>query len=430
MERTYHTPRPDGEAEGTLKTQLVQGLQPALGEALEIWKGQVQELVQGAMAQSVAALVEAVLRASAAELAGPPSQGRARGDALWHGQQPGRVALPGGFQVRVLRPRLRSRTGREIAIPAYVQLQQRERAQRRMLEVLMRGVSTRNYRAVLPAMAEAAGVSRSSVSREAMQAAEEQLRTLMARPLAGLDVCVIYVDGMVYGRHHVIGAVGVDATGRKHVLGVQDGATENAAAVKDLLENLVSRGLNAVAPKLFVIDGAKALRNAIGAIFGPHHPVQRCRIHKIRNVLDRLPRRLRPDMAAAMRAAYRLSVVEGEHRLRHLASSLECSHPAAARSLLEGLDEIFTLNRLNLPLGLHRCLSSTNIIESPHAGVRMRVRRVTHWRSGAMAARWAASAFLSTELSFKRLMGYRDLPVLKAVLQRLDQAAAAAHGVA
>ncbi|MGH3182430.1 MAG: IS256 family transposase [Streptosporangiaceae bacterium] len=429
MEERYHTPASPGESGKTVKEQLKKGLGPALGVLLRHSWADARELVLEALQQGAVCLVEALLRASAEEVAGARTQGRQRGDVLWHGEQAGRVVLA-ECQLRVRRPRLRHREGRELKIPAYEQLQRREQAQRRMLELLMRGVSTRNYGAILPAMADAAGVSPSSVSREAAQAAEARLQELMGRGLEGLDLCVIYIDGIVFGEHHLIGAVGVDAAGRKHVLGVQDGATENAAAVKDLLENLISRGLNPAPPRLFVIDGAKALRSAVSAVFGPHHPVQRCRVHKIRNVVERLPKPLRSDLAAALRAAYRLPTVEGERRLRHLAASFASSYPAAAHSLLDGLEETFTINRLNLPLILHRSLGSTNVIESAHAGVRQRIRRVTHWRSGAMAARWAAAAFLSTEASFKRLMGYRDLPILIAVLQRLDPAAAAAQGVA
>ena len=181
---------------------------------------------------------------------------------------------------------------------------------------------------------------------------------------------MIYIDGMVFGEHHVISAVGVDAQGHKHVLGIQPGATENAAAAEDLLNQLVARGVKPDVKRLFVIDGAKALRAAIHRVFGSQHPVQRCRNHKIRNVVERLPEEQKDQVKAALRASYRLEAKEGMARLRKLAAWLEQEHPVAAASLREGLEECFTINRLGVPPSLHRCLATTNLIESPQSGVR------------------------------------------------------------
>jgi len=169
---------------------------------------------------------------------------------------------------------------------------------------------------------------------------------------------------------------------------------------------------------LFVIDGAKALRAAIGKVFGPQHPVQRCRNHKIRNVVERLPEEQKDQVKAAMRASYKLEAKEGMARLRKLADWLEQEQPAAANSLREGLDECFTINRLGIPPSLHRCLATTNLIESPQSGVRMRTRRVCRWRDTAMVERWAAASFLATEKNFRRIMGWKDLWQLEAILGR------------
>jgi transposase-like protein len=188
------------------------------------------------------------------------------------------------------------------------------------------------------------------------------------------------------------------------------------AVAKGLLENLVARGVDPKRRYLFVIDGSKALRAAINAVFGAQNPVQRCRHHKIENVMSYLPRHLKPQVKAALRAAFRLSPTEGMARLEKQAQWLEREHPDAAASLREGLEEIFTVNRLGLPPSLMRCLTSTNIIESPHSGVRLRTRRICRWREGRMALRWAAAAFLMTETSFRKIQGYRDLWMLKAVL--------------
>jgi transposase-like protein len=204
--------------------------------------------------------------------------------------------------------------------------------------------------------------------------------------------------------------------GRKHVLGIAEGASENLGVAKGLLENLVERGLDPQRRYLFVIDGSKALRAAIHAVFGAANPVQRCRHHKIENVMGYLPKHLKEQVKAALRAAFRLPVAEGMARLEKQAQWLEREHPDAAASLREGLEEMFTLNRLGLPPALCRCLGSTNVIESPHSGVRLRTRRICRWRDGRMVLRWAAAAFLMTEKNFRKIQGYRDLWMLKAVL--------------
>lgn len=366
------------------------------------------------------ATIEAVLEWSAEQVAGPRSQGRARSGAIgWHGRQRGRVYLK-ERKLAVERPRLRRRgrgTRNEVSIPAYEALQEGEGTGARMLEILLRGVSTRNYQRVLPEMADTVGVSRSSVSREALQAAEAELERLLDRRFDAVNLLVIYLDGMQFGDTHVIAAVGVDEKGRKHVLGIQEGATENAAAVQDLLERLIAHGVKPQPKLLFVIDGSKALRAAIRAVFGADHPVQRCRTHKLRNVLERLPEEQKDQVRAAMRAAWRLEAKAGMAQLEKLAQWLERNYPAAAASVREGLEECFTLNRLGVPPSLQRCLATTNIIESPQAGVRMRTRRVCRWRDAAMVQRWVAAAFLATEQNFRRLMGYQDLWMLEAILR-------------
>ena len=186
--------------------------------------------------------------------------------------------------------------------------------------------------------------------------------------------------------------------------------------VKGLLEDLVERGVSPERRRLFVIDGSKALRNAIDAVFGTGNPVQRCRNHKVENVMGHLPEDLKDQVKTVMKASYRLDAEEGIAKLKQQAKWLQSEHPSAAASLLEGLEETFTINRLGLPPRLRRCLATTNVIESPTAGVRLRTRRVTNWQDGGMVLRWAAAAYLETEKSFRRIIGYRDLWALKAVL--------------
>jgi len=415
LKRNYHTITKIGQANAGRLTEFLsrngQALLPMV-DLIEQSRLAVDELIDVAGR----ATIEAVLELSAAQVAGPRTPGQRRPEVLWHGRQAGRVCLQ-ERKLGVRKPRLRKKGGGEVPIPAYEAMQD-ARLGRRMLDVLMRGISTRQYEEVLPEMASTCGVSKSNVSREAAEAGDEALQELLERRFDRLDLLVIYIDGMVFGEHHVISAVGVDAQGHKHVLGIQPGATENAAAVEDLLNQLVARGVKPDVKRLFVIDGAKALRAAIHRVFGSQHPVQRCRNHKIRNVVERLPEEQKEQVKAALRASYRLEAKEGMARLRKLADWLEQEHPAAAASLREGLEECFTINRLGVPPSLHRCLATTNLIESPQSGVRMRTRRVCRWRDATMMQRWVAASFLATETNFRRIMGWKDLWQLQAILGR------------
>jgi putative transposase len=268
-------------------------------------------------------------------------------------------------------------------------------------------------------MAATVGVKKSSISRQVIEASAEQLRQLRERRWDQVEILVIYIDGQRFGAHHVISAVGVDLEGRKHVLGIEPGATENAAAVKRLLTHLRDHGLSTEQKYLFVIDGAKALRAAIDEVFGSGQPVQRCRNHKLRNVIDELPKDQHAQAMNLMRAAWKLrSAEEGEQRLEQLARFLEASYESAARSLREGLAEMFTLQRLKIPPSLHKCLATTNLIESPQGGVQKRTANVTRWRDQDMAERWVASAWLETEKKFRRISGHQDLWSLASILGR------------
>ena len=244
----------------------------------------------------------------------------------------------------------------------------------------------------------------------------------MERRLDGWDLLVIYLDGIQFGDYHVLGAVGVDVEGKKHVLGVREGASENTEVARALLEDLVVRGVDTGRRRLFVLDGSKALRSALDQVFGRQHPVQRCRHHKVRNVVGHLPKELQAQARATMRAAWKLEAKEGEQKLDQFARWLERDHPSAAASLREGLGEMFTINRLGLPPRLRRCLTSTNLIDSTHSGVRQKTHRVTNWKNGTMALRWAASSFVETEKSYRKIIGHQELWMLKAHLDDRDPA--------
>jgi putative transposase len=365
------------------------------------------------------ASLEAVLQLSATTVAGPPHQGkRGGGEIRRHGSQKGVVCLS-TQRVSVDKPRLRRQgggRGAEVPLPAYEAMQNDGALSQKLCGILMRGVSTRHYAAVIPEMAETCGVSKSAVSRDFVEASAEKLKELSERRFDDVDLLIVYIDGIRFGAYHVIAAIGVDADGDKHVLGLREGATENAVVVKALLEDLVERGVKPGRRRLFVIDGSKALRQAIDAVFGADNPVQRCRNHKVENVMGHLPEHLKEQVKATMKAAYRLGADEGVQRLKLQAEWLQDEYPSAAASLREGLEETFTINRLGLTSALRRCLATTNLIESPGAGVRLRTGRVTNWKSGSMVLRWAATAYLETEQKFRKLMGYRDLWMLKAFL--------------
>jgi putative transposase len=362
--------------------------------------------------------LEMILRLSAEQVAGPRTPGKATGEIRWHGSQRGQVKLA-DRKVRVKRPRLRHKTEGEVPVPAYESLRTDRGLSEQMLGALLRGVSTRSYQEVLPEMAATVGVSRSSVSRQAIDASAEQLKQLQERRWEDVEILVIYIDGQRFASHHIISAVGVDVEGKKHILGIESGATENAAATKRLLIHLREQGLPTDRKYLFVIDGAKALRTAINEVFGAEQPVQRCRNHKVRNVIDELPDDQKGQTLNLMRAAWKVKTAEeGEKRLEQLACFLERDYESAARSLREGMSEMFTLQRLQIPISLHKCLATTNLIESPQGGVQRRTHNVTRWRDAEMVQRWAASAWLLTEKNFRRIIGHADLWALASILGR------------
>ena len=336
------------------------------------------------------AAIEAVLTLSAQELAGPKHPGKKAGDITWYGRQDTSIPLS-DRKLRVAKPRLRHKgkgADKEIDIPAYQAILASSSLGRRILDILMKGISTRNYRAVIPDMAETVAVSKSNISREFIESSEQTLRELCERRFDGKDILIVYIDGIQFGGIHVIAALGVDSAGNKCVLGIREGASENATVVKDLLTDLVVRGLDTSRRRLFVIDGSKALRKAIDEVFGRDNPVQRCRNHKIRNVVAYLPDECKADVQAAMKAAFKLETNDGIAKLKKLSEWLAREYPSAASSLLEGLDEMFTINRLGLPGTLRRSLGSTNAIESPYS------RRQEQDRSCNSLAGWADGASL------------------------------------
>jgi transposase-like protein len=270
---------------------------------------------------------------------------------------------------------------------------------------------------------EERGTSKSAVSRRFVAATSARVAEQLARPLGELKLAAVMIDGIHFGEHVILVSLGIDESGTKHVLGLHEGATENAASCTALLANLVERGLDPTRSVLVVIDGGKALRKAVREVFGKRALVQRCQVHKKRNVLDQLPERMRASVSAALSQAYgSRDKARAMRLLNNLERRLAKEHPGAATSLREGLDETLTVIGLGLPRALERTLATTNPIENLNSVARRVCGRVTRWRGGEMILRWMVGAMSEAAKGFRRLKGHPGMPVLIAWLRRNDEA--------
>jgi putative transposase len=344
--------------------------------------------------------------------------------AVRHGHEDGEVTL-GARRVSVRRPRARSADGREeVALATYAHFADRDPLSRVVLEQMLAGVSTRRFSRTREPVGEDViaaerSASKSAASRAVVGRTREQLAALMARRLDDVRLATMMIDGIdLKGRTNVV-ALGISTEGVKMPLGLWEGSTENATVATHLLADLVDRGLDAEQGVLFVIDGAKALRKAIRDVFGTGAPVQRCIRHKERNVLDHLAERDRPAVRRRLRQAWKLDDhAAALERLRVLAAELERSHPGAAASLREGLEETLTVTRLGVRGALRKTLASTNPCESMIECVRRTSRNVKRWQSGDMALRPTATGMLEAEQQFPKIIGYRDLAKLALAVER------------
>jgi len=329
------------------------------------------------------------------------------------GHNPGSVVID-GMKVRSRIPRVvEERSRKSYGLKTYGLFRQTGEIVKRAYRDLIRGISTRRFAEGIEGFIRGHGVSASSVSRKMVKATAKKVEELFSRSLAELELAVLMLDGVDVGGHAVVIALGIDTKGVKHILGLRQGATENTTVAKGLLEELVERGLTVNQPMLVVIDGAKALRKAITEVFGEQMPVQRCTVHKKRNVLGHLAKTDQVWVSRRMTQAYNeKDEAKARRQLLNLAEQLETMNPSAAKSLLEGLDETLTVQRLRLPEELKRSLRSTNIIESSNNGVRDRSRNVKRWRNGQQIERWTAAGLLETEKKFRRIKGYKHMPVL------------------
>ena len=351
-------------------------------------------------------------------------RGRRRKAHRW-GKTKGKIGFHGG-KVEMARPRLRGFDGKEQALPSWEAAQSEDWLGKWAMNQMLINVSTRKFQRSMrlpeggvPAP-KGAGLSRSAASRHFVALSAVRLKEWMASDLSGLDLLVIQIDGIhMDDDMTLVAAVGVDANGDKHPLGAVEGATENAATVRALIDNLVERGLDPAAPRLFIIDGSKALSKAIRATFGRDAAIQRCQIHKARNIMDRLPKSMHAQVRRVLRQAWeRDDAGKAEALLRNFARRLEKDWEGVSASILEGLDEMLTVTRLGLPAELRRSLACTNIIENLMGTVRRVCRNVKYWRSPSMALRWTGAAMQEAVKGFRRLKAHKQLPMLKDALAK------------
>jgi putative transposase len=403
--------------------QVVEGLPERVQEALGELAGAAKE---GLLALSVGVglgVLHEVMEAEVDEVVGAKGKHNPDRRAVRHGHDGGEVTL-GGRRVPVSRPRARAVDGSgEVEFATYGHFADRDPLTDVVLERMLAGVSTRRYgRAGEPVGTEvdeqARSTSKSAVSREFVSRTREHLIELMSRPLCDLRLAVLMLDGIELKSRCCVVALGIDTDGVKHPLGLWDGSTENGTVATTLVANLVERGLDVEQGVLVVLDGAKALRKAVRDVLGVHTPVQRCIRHKERNVLDHLAERDRPPVKRRLRAAWALDDhAAALERLHGLAGELERSHPGAAASLREGLEETLTVTRLGVRGALKKTLASTNPCESMIDTVRRTSRNVKRWQNGDMCLRWTAAGMLEAERQFRRVIGYPTLPALAVAVE-------------
>lgn len=332
----------------------------------------------------------------------------------------------GGRRIPIRRPRARTVAGAEVSLPSYQAAADRDPLDRQTLASVAAGVSSRHYARSLDRLPKGQrdrATSKSAVSRRFVALTEQKLSEWLSQSLGALDLKVLLLDGIHFGDHCIMVALGIDSAGYKHPLGMVEGSTENATVVKALLTDLVDRGLPADRALVFVIDGAKALRKAIRDIFGSLAQVQRCPVHKRRNVLAHLPPSAQPGVQRALDEAWNSkSAPLAKRQLERLAASLAPAHPGAAASIREGLEETLTLLQMGIPERLRQSLRSTNAIESLNDKIAAYARRVKRWRGGQMILRWTGAAILEAQLGFRRVKGYRAMRHLIDALRRHEEA--------
>jgi len=363
-------------------------------------------------------MIRALLREEVEAKAGPRYLHNSERSARRNGHQRGYVVVF-GQKVPIWRERVQDREGREVALERYRAFQSDGRMQRQVGKLLTRQLSQRNYEGAVEMLAEGYGVKKSSVSRHWKRVTAGKVRELCERRLDDRDWVVLVVDSKGFGEWTVTVALGVDSSGHKQVLGLWQGSSENSAVCTNLFQDLIERGLDPKRRRLYVLDGSKALRKAVRKVFGEEALIQRCQVHKRRNVKAHLPPEHQGAVEQRLRSAYGMhSYEEAKKSLQLTVKYLERLNPSAARSLEEGLEETLTLHRLGAPAELRRSFSSTNLIESCFSLTQEWTRRAKRWRNGEMVLRWAGTALLEAERRFHRVKGYRSMPLFLSLLTK------------
>ena len=399
-------------AEGQARFQMVLPMNEALFD--------VASAIEKTASEAGLMMMKALIDDEVEQLTGDRYRHLPDRQAVRWGTQDGHVVYA-GRKVAVEKPRVRSAKGQgELPLRRWDAFSNPRRMEQAVQNKILRRVSCRDYEGALDEVCDGYGIDKSSVSRRWQAASAKQLAALMERRLDDLDLCVLLIDGKGFGDDTLITVVGVDSAGHKHVLGLWPGATENSEVCGALLDDLMERGLNRSRRYLFVIDGAKALKKAITDRFGKSILIQRCRLHKARNIRRYLPQKYHRLLALKLKAAFGMTDhAEAVKELRKVQDWLSSINDAAAKSLEEGFEELLTVNQLQLPASLKKLFDNTNLIESCFSLTDDLCHNVKRWRNANMAWRWAGTMLLEAEKRFHRIKGYRELPLLLNKLEQL-----------
>jgi transposase-like protein len=374
----------------------------------------LQQGVGNLLRQTGLELMQLVMDEEVKSLAGERHQQHAGRRAHRWGKEDGYCVVD-GQKVPIRRTRLRSPEQHEQRLGSYELFQRSGPMQAGVWDKMMRGLSTRNYGAVVKDFHNAYGIEKSAVSENFIEASREKVKELMERPLGELKLCAVLIDGTPFKDRQMMVALGIGCDGSKTVLGIREGATENMAVVNALLSELVERGLDFSTPRLYILDGAKALHAAVRRHAGAAAFIQRCQVHKKRNVVDHLPEEHKADVKKKLQNAYAMAdYTDARRALERLHRELMDLNPSAARSLEEGMEETLTVHKLRVPAQLRRTLCCTNVIESAFSIVETVCRNVKRWRPGDQIERWVGSGLLVAERQFRKVIGHRQIPLLLA----------------
>ena len=398
-------------ADGNAAVQLVLPMAEMVG-----WlrKGE-GELIRQAGLQ----LMDLLMQEEVRELAGERSQRQSERTASRWGSEQGYCVVM-GQKVPIQRPRVRTTDDKEVRLGSYEMFHRGEPLTETVWEKLMLGLSTRKYGQAVREFTEAYGLEKSAVSEHFIEASREKLKDMMERRLEKTRICALLIDATPFQGQQMVAALGISEDGRKTILGLRQGATENATVVGELLGDLLNRGLDFTAPRLYVLDGGKALTAAVKKYAGESGAIQRCQVHKRRNVLDHLIDDQKPGVAKKLNAAYALEDYgAAQQALNALHREPMDLNPSAARSLGEGMEETLTVHRLHLPMQLRKTMASTNVIESAFSIVEQVCKNVKRWHGGDQRERWVGSGLLVAEKQFRRVQGYKQIPALLKELQAM-----------